>query len=106
MAIAISIPVAGSIEQIEISDLQSMQEAVGGWIEAVRFPSDPSMVAYCDEEGKLRGKPVNVRATDLLNTNGWRGDFLVGTVLITSATPDGETADLDPDFARMILDRL
>lgn len=35
---------------------------------------------YCDEEGKLQGKPVNHAATKL-STHTMPGDYLVGDVL-------------------------
>lgn len=56
--------------------LQFLQTAVGGYIEAVPgfdtyLPPDVSeegfeaCIAYCDEEGKLKGTPVNETATFL-----------------------------------------
>jgi uncharacterized protein DUF3846 len=77
--------------QIKPDDLDAMQAAVGGYIEPVPFWHEfeidgkkrPCWV-FCDEEGKLKGKPVNLAATEL-----WRqywtipvADVLVGDVAI------------------------
>ena len=47
-------------------DLDDLQAAVGGSIQLVplfeRYYGKPCAV-FCDEEGKLKGLPVNVRAT-------------------------------------------
>lgn len=70
----------------ETGELTAMQEAVGGYIELVpyfeTFEGEPCE-AYCNEEGKLHGLPVNGPATAY-----WRGqvkrlaDVLVGNVII------------------------
>jgi hypothetical protein len=38
--------------------LEGMQAIVGGYIEAVFFPPT-ALVLYCDEEGLIKGKPLN-----------------------------------------------
>lgn len=57
--------------------LEAMQEAVGGYIETLTFATD--CAAIVNEEGKLRGLPVNF---ELL------GEVLVGNVLFVGV--DGE----------------
>ena len=44
-------------------NLESMQEAVGGWIEAV-YPYDDEVAIICNEEGLLMGLPLNRKITD------------------------------------------
>ena len=40
------------------NDLHSMQQAVGGYIQAV-YPYEEAVVLVCNEEGKLDGLPLN-----------------------------------------------
>lgn len=53
--------------------LAQLQEAVGGYIEAV--PGSRNR-AYCNEEGRLRGLPVNQQASQQFN------QLLVGNVIV------------------------
>lgn len=65
-------------EEIDIeNDLKSLQEAVGGYIQAV--PVDEYTAVICDEEGRLKGLPDNCM---------FRGISFVGTILIVGT--DGE----------------
>jgi len=63
---------------------EQLKEAVGGgYIQAVAC--DPKMTGgydhfYCDEEGKLKGFPINRAATDL-STLTMVGDVLVGDII-------------------------
>jgi hypothetical protein len=82
------IRVDGSEEDLKVTnkrtglDLKTMQTAVGGYIEMVYLPGGRLFV--CDEEGKLKGKPVNVRATkmwgEIIGTATL--DTLVGDVIL------------------------
>jgi len=58
--------------------LESMQEAVGGDIEAV-YPFDDPVAIVCDDAGKMKGKPLN-RA--LRDEDGDVYDIVAGTFLI------------------------
>ena len=53
--------------------LGAMQQAVGGYIEAV-YPFDDPVVLVCDEEGKLKDKPPNLYIP--------RKDIIVGTFFL------------------------
>jgi len=44
---------------------------------------------WCDEEGKLKAKPINVKATRLAKTSLFEGDMLVGTVLFMRTRKEG-----------------
>ncbi len=54
----------GSVETVVLGDrvvlLEELQRAVGGYIEAV--PGTHAR-AYCNEEGRLLGLPLNLRAS-------------------------------------------
>lgn len=64
---------------IEIDgSLESMQQFVGGYIEAV-YPFDDPVAIICNEEGKLNGLPLN-RA--LYNEDGEMFDIAHGNIII------------------------
>ena len=49
-------------------DLKSAQQFVGGYVQGIEFPNGDYMIM--NEEGKLKGLPVNEQATKL-----WRETF-------------------------------
>ena len=59
--------------------LQEAQSLVGGWVEVVHLEGDN--ILLCDEEGLLKEKPVNQEASVMAKRMGWKGGFLVGSVL-------------------------
>jgi hypothetical protein len=74
--------------------LQELQDIVDGYIEAVPH-WDSHMgapcVVYCNEEGKLRGLPLNKRATALwweYLGGGVYNDVLCGDIVIVVDLPD------------------
>ena len=60
--------------------LEELKAIVGGWIEVVSLHDGRLIV--CDEEGKLKGKDRNHKATDLYRLTLLTNDFLVGDVLV------------------------
>jgi len=74
------IRVDGTEELLQDISLATLQDAVGGHIEVV--PTNDNRYIVLDEEGKLKGKPVNRRATEL--TRGVLGDtdLIVGNVVV------------------------
>ena len=75
-------------ERIEISgDLESMQEIVGGSIQAI-YPFDEPIALICNEEGKLDGLPLN-RA--LRDEDGKIYDVITGTFFLCGAPPEEES---------------
>lgn len=80
----------GSMERRDLTaapELEELQKAVGGYIEKLphfsQFEGKPA-VAFCNEEGKLRGLDLNPRATEVWasNTSGRIIDRLCGDVAI------------------------
>lgn len=71
------IKVDGTEELLADVRLETLQQAVGGWIEHVILADGRD--AFCDEEGKLKGLPVNLVATAL-----WADPFdvLCGPVVV------------------------
>ena len=57
-------------------DLKSAQEFVGGYVEGISFPNGDYLIV--NEEGKLRGLPVNEDATKLWRTTFTKDKYLFG----------------------------
>lgn len=79
--------------------LKALQTAVGGYIEKVG--GGDNWTAWADEEGNITGRPFNPRATHAMSFMGGHGLHhpIVGDVVLTGHTPDGEPADLADDVA-------
>ena len=95
----IAIRTDGTIETIEIEPgLDSIQSAVGGYIEALQLTLE--VHAYIDEEGKLKGKKPNVMATMLCQKLGvglMPGDIIVGDMFLFGSD-DGDSIDVPENF--------
>lgn len=76
----------GEVAEIFDLSLESMQEAVGGYVQIVNS-YDGRNVFVCDEEGKLKGKPENAKATEIALNAGalFPDDYLVGDVIIAAS---------------------
>jgi hypothetical protein len=69
----------------EAPTLEEMQRLVGGYIEVIperKLGKLTGRLIVMDEEGKLKGKPVNRKATEKFRESLLPGDVLVGTVLV------------------------
>lgn len=75
------------------SGLASLQHEVGGDIQAI-YPHDDLVALIFDEEGKLKGSPLN-RA--LRDEDGHIYDILAGTFLIAGLA-EGSFSSLDKDL--------
>ncbi len=75
-------------ERIKISgDLESMQQIVGGSIQAI-YPFDEPIALICNEEGKLDGLPLNRSFRD---EDGTIYDVITGTFFLCGAPPEEES---------------
>ena len=101
----IVVPVGGDLLRYE--EVEPTMEGLkplldGGWLEVI---GGDNWSAYLDEEGKIKGLPVNGRATRLARHLGWRGmqgDVLCGPVIFLGP-PDEEGEDTSvPDHVRVI----
>lgn len=102
------VPVEGECRYVDlggplVSTLSQLQELVGGWIEPVTIPSfipDAERgTGYVNEEGKIRGLPVNWRATDFMvpGVGLMPRDYIAGDFVLLGLDPrTGENADV-PD---------
>lgn len=66
------------------SGLHSLQQEVGGYIEAI-YPYEDMVGLVCNEEGKMEGLPLN-RA--IYSKNGEMFDIIAGTFLIVGLSED------------------
>lgn len=67
--------------------LKSMQEVVGGYIQAI-YPWMEEVALVCNEEGKINGLALN---RPLLDDRGQLVDIIAGTFFICSAPMDADT---------------
>ena len=82
------------------SDLESLQNAVGGYIQAL-YPYDEPVALICDEEGKLNGKELN-RA--LRDENGDIYDVIAGTFLVVGLGED-DFDSLSPELTEQFKEK-
>ena len=103
--LAIKLNTDGIAEEVQLADegsqLKQLQEAVGGWIQAVDLTDKLTM--WCNEEGKLNRLPINSLATDLWEESFGQTDIIVGNVIFTGGTgEEGETLGLNEDTANKL----
>lgn len=92
---AVLIPAAGEPSVIEHDgSLRALQTLVGGYVEAVDLRDTDGITAWCNEEGLLKGLPVNPTATRVLQQAGCGVELIVGDVVITGMTSAGDTDTL------------
>ena len=107
--LAITLDAEGVAKEIELtegeSQLKVLQDAVGGWVQAVDFTQD--LTLWCNEEGKLNGLPINPMATFLWEKYFGFTDVICGNVIFTGGTGDeGETLGLNEETAKELRDFL
>ena len=89
---ALRVDPAGNAHPVTLEGrLEALRAAIGGgWLEGI---TGPDWHAYCDEDGKAKGLPVNVPATRLAHALGWPpGDVLCGPVVFLGNGPAGAEA--------------
>ena len=80
-----------------LEGLEDFQRVVGGWIETL--PMEGNIAPYFDEEGKIKGRPKNDRATKILAGSMMPDDYIAGDCLFVGFDIDtGEDLDY-PDGA-------
>lgn len=100
---ALRITTTGEIYELEDISLESLQEGVGGWVQALALDG---LTMWCNEEGKLIGLTHNPYAQELWDfVYGVKTDYLVGDVVITGGTDEeGDTIPLTRSEADDIKD--
>lgn len=98
---ALVIPAQGDPYKAEIpenKELEELQRIVGGWIEYVPVHNNDEvgLSLFCNEEGKLQGLPVNLRATHYFSFALREDDVLVGDVILMGPPDEkGDTLQLE-----------
>lgn len=84
-------------------DYDTLNRAVGGWLEGVALVG---VTAYVNEEGKLKGLPVNALATRLAHRDEaiYPQDTINGDMIVLGALDDeGECTSLSDEWIRVNL---
>lgn len=93
--------VAGEIERLPdspVNDLAWLQKQVDGYIEIAltdNMGGNERIVVWCNEEGHLRHLEPNVHRC----TDGW---MLVGPLIVTGCTPNGDNRGLTEEEAARV----
>lgn len=91
----------GTVKELETLSLESLQEGVGGWVQAIDIRHDVTM--WLNEEGKMEGLPLNPVAQALWNQAFGQTDYIVGNAVFTGGTDeDGQTLPLSRERAEEI----
>jgi hypothetical protein len=105
--ILISSDFEAPLKEVTVERHSDFLEAVGGQLEAL-FLEGPALLLLLDEEGKLRGKPRNHRASLLywwFHPDAYRHDFVVGDILVAGVTHAGiGVGSVPAPFKRWLLD--
>jgi hypothetical protein len=95
MMLAVVVPMVGEAHLLHLSEtgsnLEALQGAVGGYIEAVPVPDGDGgqredATAYVNEEGKFT-KPMNRRATLFMFPLLAAGDYIAGPLVVCGFNP-------------------
>lgn len=68
----------------EEPNLDELQCEVGGWVEMHHLPAMPELLMVMDEEARLKGKPRNRFASEIMGTE------ILGDVVIMLEPKEGE----------------
>lgn len=98
----------GTATLTRLTGLTSIQEAVGGYIEAFPIPLDTGIAVYGNEEAKLQGAERNVTAHRILDAIGWQPhpmDYPAGPLAIVGIEDSGgEDGWVEVDVPQHVLD--
>lgn len=94
----------GDTETIDDLDLETLQQAVGGYIETVPLKGATGII---NEDGKRLELRVNEVATVIAAMSGSlrRGDSINGPMVVVGLPEDGELTPIDPEIADLIINR-
>lgn len=100
--LAIKITTNGEVVPLDSTSLETLQEAVGGWVQAITIRPDITM--WLNEEGKINRAPHNPVGQSLWNNvYGKDTDYIVGDVVLTGGTDDnGETLPISNETVEAI----
>ncbi len=82
--------------QPQETDLSTLQNLVGGYIERVSIPGLPTAHAYVNEDGLLKHLPVNPAASRLA------GQSIVGPMIVLGNGPQGTEGDVPEEIYALL----
>ena len=91
-----------SIIDVDFDDFRSIQRAIGGYFETVHaklmtdYFHDPSVIMLVDEEGLVKGLPMNALGSALYGTHRHENP-IVGDVIFARAYGEDIVAPEDPE---------
>jgi hypothetical protein len=94
---ALWITTKGELVELEALGLTALQEAVGGWVQAIELT--PNLCLWVNEEGKMHKLPHNLKGQAIWDSFfGEDTDYIVGNVVLTGGTDrDGDTLPLSAE---------
>lgn len=98
---AIFIPADNSqpLEVVELGDYDDYRRRIDGWLETIPYPGRDDVAPYFDEDGKVKGKSKNDRATVLLSPVMFPNDYIAGDCLLVGFDIEtGEDLDIPEDL--------
>jgi len=100
-------PDGGLSTSTEPPTLSALQQAVGGYVEAIDL-SDGRLIAWLNEDGMELDLPINHRAGNVLSILGatMATPVVLGSVAITGATETHSAAPLTPAQLATVTDSL
>lgn len=103
----IIIPADGTqlLTRTELNGLDDLQRAVGGWIEQVTVTD--SLVLLVDEEGRMKRRAINRRATllfRLLFPAARQTLAIVGDVIVAGAPTNESFSDTPTEIEQLLID--
>lgn len=107
MSKAIFIPADNSqpLEIRELNGFEDFQKAIDGWLETIPYPGRDDVAPYFDEEGKVKGKDKNARATVLLSPVMFPNDYIAGDCLLVGFDIEtGEDLDIPEDLVTDLME--
>lgn len=101
---ALKIQTDGQSQELVNSHLETLQEAVDGYIEAIHLQQPAPCVMYVNEDGRAMELLINQRATELYQANhGAHAGSIVGNVVITGpAGTNGEPLDVPEQLEKQL----
>lgn len=103
--LALQVKTTGEVIELDLSSdsLETLQKAVGGWVQAVDLDSDLSL--WCNEEGKMNGLPHNTIAQSFWDKAfGEHTDYIVGDIVLTGGTDsEGDLIGLTHEQIEQVL---
>ena len=85
-ALRINTDFTTEILDLDTDTLEKLQDAVGGWVQAVDLHDD--LTLWCNEEGKLTSLPTNVIGTHMWEKSFGMTDIIMGNIVFTGGTDD------------------